>query len=63
MLWDNIDKRLQYVGERYSDRLIELFEMVLREDVRTRPDWGYLGTWLKKNEKYLDIAPCLFNFI
>lgn len=63
ILWENIDRRLQYVRDRYSDRLLELFEMLLREDVRVRPDWGYLGVWLKKNEKNLDIAPCLFNLI
>jgi hypothetical protein len=34
---------------RYSEKLAEFIEMTVREDVRVRPDWSYLKTWVARN--------------
>jgi hypothetical protein len=34
--------------------------MTLREDVRVRPNWNYLKTWITKNKDCIDVAPCIF---
>lgn len=46
--------------QKYSSKLAELIQMMLREDVRTRADWTYLKTWMKVNERIIDVAPCIF---
>ena len=49
MVWGQIVNRYEMSQQRYSDKLNELLEMMLREDVRIRPDWSYLRIWMMRN--------------
>jgi hypothetical protein len=60
ILWSQVKSRVQNIRVRYSEKLLEFVGMTLREDVRVRPDWSYLKTWVSKNENCIDVAPCVF---
>lgn len=60
LLWSQINKRVCKVEEERSAKLVEAIGMMLREDLRTRPNWNHLKVWLNRSEATIDVAPCIF---